>query len=65
VADTGIGIKPELQASVFEPFVTDKEGGSGLGLAIARRVTLDHGGQIDFESEVDHGTTFYVWLPRM
>jgi signal transduction histidine kinase len=63
VADTGGGIDPEMEASVFDPFVTGKEGGSGLGLAITRRVVLDHGGQIDFETTVGEGTTFRVWLP--
>lgn len=65
IADTGGGMAADFQASVFEPFVTNKEGGSGLGLAITRRVVLDHGGQIDFESEEGVGTTFRIWLPRI
>ena len=64
ITDTGIGIKPELRPTIFEPFVTDKSDGTGLGLAIARSIVLDHGGQIDFESAMGLGTTFRVWLPR-
>jgi signal transduction histidine kinase len=65
VGDTGVGIRPELGATVFEAFVSDSPGGSGLGLAIARHVVLAHGGQIDFDTEVGKGTTFRVWLPRL
>jgi signal transduction histidine kinase len=64
VADTGVGIPPDLQPTVFEAFVSDSPGGSGLGLTIARHVVLAHGGQIDFDSEIGVGTTFRVWLPR-
>lgn len=63
IADTGVGVKPDIRPNVFEPFVTGKSGGTGLGLAITRRVVLDHEGQIDFESEEGRGTTFHVWLP--
>ena len=65
IADTGIGIIPEQQKSIFEPFTqadgstTRKFGGSGLGLTIAKHfVELMHG-QIWLQSEVDKGTTFY------
>jgi signal transduction histidine kinase len=64
VRDTGLGIKEETRPNVFEPFVTNKSGGTGLGLAIARRVILDHNGQIDFETQEGEGTTFHIWLPR-
>ncbi len=65
ISDTGTGIKEETRPNVFEPFFTDKDGGTGLGLAITRRVVLDHGGQISFESEEGRGTTFHLWLPRI
>lgn len=65
ISDTGIGIKEETRPNVFEPFYTDKDGGTGLGLAITRRVVLDHGGQISFETEEGCGTTFHLWLPRI
>mgnify|MGYP001119430512 CR=1 FL=1 len=43
--------------------LTDRDGGTGLGLAITRRAVLDHGGQIDFETEEGRGTTFRVVFP--
>jgi signal transduction histidine kinase len=64
IADTGVGIKPDVRANIFEPFVTDKPNGTGLGLAITRRVILDHEGQIDFDTEEGRGTTFTIWLPQ-
>lgn len=63
VVDSGAGIDAAIQPNIFEPFVTGKASGNGLGLAITRRVVLDHGGQIDFETEEGTGTTFHVWLP--
>jgi signal transduction histidine kinase len=63
IADTGVGIRPDIRPNIFEPFVTDKPNGTGLGLAITRRVVLDHEGHIDFETEEGRGTTFHIWLP--
>jgi signal transduction histidine kinase len=53
VADTGIGIPPEILPKVMEPFYTTKpEGkGTGLGLAICRRIAQEHGGAISIASE--------------
>jgi signal transduction histidine kinase len=65
VQDTGIGITPELQGRVFEPFLTTKpEGrGSGLGLSICLGLVRSHGGMIALESEPGRGTRVSVWLP--
>jgi len=69
VADTGIGISPDMAHRLFEPFVQEssgvarKFGGTGLGLAISRRLTEMMGGSITVESEPGHGTTFSVTLP--
>jgi two-component system, sensor histidine kinase and response regulator len=69
VRDTGIGILPERQQKVFEPFEqgdssTRREfGGTGLGLAIVKAFAELIGATIEVESEPGRGTTFTVWLP--
>jgi two-component system, NtrC family, sensor kinase len=66
VGDTGGGIPVEIQPRVFEPFFTTKDvgKGTGQGLALAHSVIVNrHQGQIWFESEAGHGTTFFVRLP--
>lgn len=61
--DTGPGIKPEILAHVFEPFITTKEYGLGLGLSICYNIIQKHGGQITVESQPNQGTSFTIWLP--
>jgi PAS domain S-box-containing protein len=70
VADTGIGIPKEKQASVFDKFyqigrkVKDSpEGGTGLGLAITKRLVEEHGGSIRVESAPGKGSTFAFTVP--
>ena len=69
VADNGIGIPREAQASVFERFYrVDKSrskatGGTGLGLAIVKHIARIHNARIKLESEVDKGTTITVTFP--
>jgi PAS domain S-box-containing protein len=63
VTDTGIGIKKEELARVFEPFYTTKSSGTGLGLAIAYRIMEDHGGTIQVSSSPGIGTTVVVTFP--
>ena len=64
IADNGVGIDPEHMGSLFEPYRTTKESGTGLGLLIVRRVVREHGGEIEIESQPDHGTTIHILLPR-
>jgi signal transduction histidine kinase len=66
VSDTGPGIPPALQATVFEPFVRGShEGiaGSGLGLATVKRLVESYGGRVGLESAPGAGTTIWVELP--
>ena len=65
VADTGPGIRPEVIPHIFEPFFTTKSQGhgTGLGLAIVSQMVEDHHGDIDVESRLGVGTTFFVTIP--
>ena len=62
-SDTGPGIPPEMQAKIFDPFVTTKSDGTGLGLAITKRIVTAHKGTIFVESWPGIGTAFFVFIP--
>lgn len=69
VSDQGIGIPPEMQQTIFEPFMqvdgslTRQRAGTGLGLAIVRQLTELMAGTITLESQVAQGSTFTICLP--
>lgn len=65
VADTGAGIPPDYQTSIFERFVRipDTPGGTGLGLSIAKEIVEAHGGRIGVSSQPGQGATFWFTLP--
>jgi len=65
VIDTGKGIPLKVQERLFDPFFTTKEAGTGLGLSIAARIVEKHGGALQYQTEVDRGTTFGIVLPRL
>ena len=62
IRDNGVGISDEIQAAVFNPFVTTKSNGSGLGLTLVAKIVGDHGGTVEFETGAE-GTEFRVHLP--
>jgi PAS domain S-box-containing protein len=66
VADTGVGIPPDVLPRVFDPFFTTKPRGigTGLGLPISYQIASSYGGELTAESQEGRGTTFRVWLPR-
>jgi signal transduction histidine kinase len=65
VADTGGGIAPEVEKRLFDPFFTTKAEGTGLGLSIAACIVQKHGGALQYQTQVNHGTTFGIILPRV
>ena len=69
VSDTGIGIAPEDQVTIFEEFRqvgredTRKQEGTGLGLTLAKKFVELHGGRIWVESQLGQWSTFTFTLP--
>jgi two-component system nitrogen regulation sensor histidine kinase NtrY len=63
VADTGVGVRPEDRARLFEPYFSTKRKGSGLGLAIVGRIVSDHSGYVRVRANQPRGTRFVVELP--
>ncbi len=64
VSDTGKGIPPDVEVRIFDPFFSTKDTGTGLGLSIAARIVEKHGGFMQYQSQVNRGTTFSIILPR-
>ena len=67
ITDSGGGMDAETQLHIFEPFYTTKPigSGTGLGLATVFGIVQQSGGKIQFASEIDHGSTFWVDFPRV
>jgi len=65
IGDSGKGIPEEIRGKIFDPFFTTKEvgKGTGQGLAISHRVISKHNGNLNFETQIDKGTTFIIRLP--
>jgi len=65
IKDTGVGVPEEIRDRIFEAFFTTKQKvkGVGLGLSVCYGIVKDHGGEINFDSEAEKGTTFTIRLP--
>jgi signal transduction histidine kinase len=63
ITDTGKGIPAEVEKRLFDPFFTTKATGTGLGLPIAARIVEKNQGALQYQTQVDSGTTFGIILP--
>ena len=69
VSDQGPGSPADFRTQIFEKFAqvdgsnTRRTSGTGLGLSISKAIAKNHDGQIEFESGLGKGTTFFVYLP--
>jgi PAS domain S-box-containing protein len=67
VTDNGCGIRDQVVQRIFDPFFTtksaDQSRGSGMGLSVVDAVIKDHGGYVDLQTRVGHGTSFFLYLP--
>ena len=63
VHDTGPGLEPGTEETVFDPFYTTKRGGMGMGLSIVRSIVEAHGGTVRAANDAGRGAVFEVTLP--
>lgn len=63
ISDTGPGLPPGIQEHLFEPFLSSRADAPGLGLAVCAHIVRRHGGRIELDPTVQHGSSFRVTLP--
>jgi nitrogen fixation/metabolism regulation signal transduction histidine kinase len=63
VDDNGSGVREDVMASIFEPYVTTKPKGTGLGLAIVKKIVDEHRGRISVSNVKPHGASVQICLP--
>ncbi|MGC9451090.1 MAG: GAF domain-containing protein [Oceanipulchritudo sp.] len=63
IRDSGSGIDPRIQDSIFDSFLTGRPDGTGLGLSIVKRILKSHGGSVAVEKSGPGGTTMKLALP--
>ncbi len=64
ITDTGAGMTEKTKEKVFQSFFSNKgSDGTGIGLMMARKIVEQHGGEIEFHSELGKGSTFLIRLP--
>ena len=63
IADTGLGMSPEIISKAFQPFFSTKSKGTGLGLSIVERIIKQHGGRISVDSTICEGTQVKIDIP--
>jgi two-component system sensor kinase FixL len=63
VIDNGPGLPDEVQAKLFQPFVSTKKTGMGVGLSICHSIVTAHNGHLWAEPNPDGGTVFFMRLP--
>jgi len=63
VSDNGSGLRPDIEAELFHPYVTSKASGMGLGLSICRSIIESHGGRLWHDSAYKVGTKFCFTIP--
>ena len=65
VRDTGTGVIPEIEAKLFQPFVTTKPDGMGIGLSVCRTIIEGHNGRLWMEPNPGGGSVFHFTLPMV
>jgi signal transduction histidine kinase len=63
VSDTGVGLPPQQEGQIFNPFFTTKVHGTGMGLSISRSIVASHNGRLWAADNSPHGASFHLILP--